>query len=175
MVARGQELTRNQPPDHHHHFGLWNAWTQVAYQGATYDLWNLALKQGTVRFVRLLSAIEGPVYAEYKALLEHVIFQKNGKEQVVLNEVQTVRIYPPANGQNNYTLDLSMEMNCATENPFSYFATGMEDWVCVPQENGTATIPLSLLQRERTARMRIPLLPGGVWYRVLWVQTKEGL
>ena len=114
---RGQELTRSQPADHYHHFGLWNAWTQVHYQGETYDLWNLVQKQGTVRAVRLHSITEGPVYAEYKTLLEHVIFQKNGKEQVVLNEVQTVRVYPPANGRNYYNLDLTMEMNGATEHP----------------------------------------------------------
>jgi hypothetical protein len=116
-APRGQELTRTQPPDHYHHFGLWNAWTQVLYQKDTFDLWNLVLKQGTVRFVRFLSVTEGPIYAEYKVLLEHVIFPKDKEEKVVLNEVQTVRVYPPAKDQNHYTLDVTMEMNGATDDP----------------------------------------------------------
>src|SRR5690606_9491803 len=48
----GNVLTRIQPPDHYHHYGLWNPWTRVSYGGKEYDLWNLKDHKGTVRFVR---------------------------------------------------------------------------------------------------------------------------
>lgn len=74
---RGQELTQINAPDHYHHWGLWNPWTEVLFEGDSVDFWNLARKQGTVRFSHFLSTTNGPVYAEYKALHEHVVFKKN--------------------------------------------------------------------------------------------------
>ena len=44
----GQELTRIQPPDHYHHYGIWNPWTHVLYKGDTIDFWNIAGRKGTV-------------------------------------------------------------------------------------------------------------------------------
>jgi hypothetical protein len=46
---RGQDLTRINAPDHYHHWGLWNPWTQVLFEGDTIDFWNLVKKEG--RFV----------------------------------------------------------------------------------------------------------------------------
>src|SRR5687768_1468750 len=40
-TPHGQELTRLSPPDHYHHFGLWNPWTKVLVEGDTVDFWNL--------------------------------------------------------------------------------------------------------------------------------------
>ncbi|MDR1103438.1 MAG: PmoA family protein, partial [Tannerella sp.] len=45
----GNVLTNIQPADHYHHFGIWNPWTHVVYDGKRYDLWNLGDRQGTVR------------------------------------------------------------------------------------------------------------------------------
>src|SRR5690606_42107088 len=30
---KGQVLTRVQPEDHYHHYGIWNPWTQLNYEG----------------------------------------------------------------------------------------------------------------------------------------------
>src|SRR5690606_34136163 len=46
----GHALTRIQPEDHYHHYGIWNPWTHVLFEGDTLDFWNLAKKEGTVRF-----------------------------------------------------------------------------------------------------------------------------
>src|SRR6187549_482823 len=54
-APHGQVLTRIQPPDHYHHYGIWNPWTHVLYRGDTLDFWNIGGKQGTVRFAKLLS------------------------------------------------------------------------------------------------------------------------
>jgi hypothetical protein len=114
---RGQELTRINAPDHYHHWGLWNPWTQVLFEGDTVDFWNLAKKQGTVRFANFVSTTSGNVFAEYKALHQHVVFKKNGDEKVALNEVQTVRVYQPGINQIYYIADITIQLNCATESP----------------------------------------------------------
>lgn len=113
----GKVLTRIQPPDHYHHYGIWNPWTHVLFEGDTVDFWNIKGRKGTVRFGKFVSVTEGPVYAEYSALHEHVAFKK-GKEKVALNELQTVRVYRPENNQAGYMVDITIEMNCASQSPF---------------------------------------------------------
>ena len=114
---RGQELTRINAPDHYHHWGLWNPWTQVLFEKDTVDFWNLAKKQGTVRFANFIKTTSGNVFAGFKALHQHVVFKKEGGEKVAINEVQSVKIYQPANDQNYYIADITIQLNCATENP----------------------------------------------------------
>lgn len=111
----GQVLTRIQPADHYHHYGIWNPWTRVLFRGDTIDFWNLYEKQGTVRFANFLSQINGPVFSEYEALHEHVAFKENGAEEVALHEVQSVRVYRPS--QNYYLIDFDIQMSCASEDP----------------------------------------------------------
>ncbi len=112
----GRELTRMQPPDHYHHYGIWNPWTRVEYKGKSVDFWNLGEKQGTVRFANFISRTAGPVYSEFEVLHEHVVFDGAG-EEVALHEVQGVRIYQPDSLQDAYIADISIELNCATEHP----------------------------------------------------------
>lgn len=109
---RGQSLTRIQPPDHYHHYGIWNPWTHLLYKGDTLDLWNLNAKKGTVRFAHFIEAQAGQVFAEYGALHEHVAFRRSGHE-VMINEVQTVRVYRPSD-HNFYVADITISMTCVT-------------------------------------------------------------
>jgi hypothetical protein len=113
----GKTLTRIQAPDHYHHYGIWNPWTHVLFEGDTVDFWNIKGKQGTVRFGKFISVTEGPVYAEYQALHEHVSFRK-GKEKVALNELQTVRVYRPDGNADNFIVDITIQLNCASESEF---------------------------------------------------------
>jgi len=113
----GQELTRINAPDHYHHFGLWNPWTHVSFEGDTVDFWNLKSKLGTVRFAGLVSVNKGPVYADYQTLHEHVVFKKDGTEKVAMNELQTVRIYQPEENSDYYIADITIQLNCASESP----------------------------------------------------------
>lgn len=88
----GMVLTRIQPRDHYHHYGIWNPWTVAQIEGREVDFWNLAKKQGTVRFAGLLSTTSGPVYAGFKARQEHVMFTDQGRtEKVAIHEVWDVR------------------------------------------------------------------------------------
>jgi len=112
----GQELTRIQPPDHYHHYGIWNPWTHVRFEGDTIDFWNLNAKQGTVRFAEFASIVNGPVFSEFRALHEHVVFKKNGGEKIALNEIQSIRVYPLPGNKNYFIVDFNIQLNCAGEN-----------------------------------------------------------
>ncbi len=90
----GRVLTRIQPPDHYHHYGLWNPWTHVLFQDDTIDFWNLNAKQGTVRFSGFISVTSGNVFGEYAAVHDHVAFKEVG-ETIAIREVQTLRVYAP--------------------------------------------------------------------------------
>lgn len=113
----GQELTRIQPPDHYHHYGIWNPWTQVLYEGDTIDFWNINSRQGTVRFKNFISIVDGPVYGEFEAFHEHVVFKKNEGEKVAINELQRVRVSCPQNDPDYYIMDFIIQLNCADESP----------------------------------------------------------
>jgi methane monooxygenase PmoA-like len=121
-APHGQELTRIQPPDHYHHYGIWNPWTHVLFEGDTVDFWNIGGKQATVRFAKFISKSDGPVYSELKALHEHVVFKKEGGEKIALNEIQTIRVYIPAKGSDYFIVDFTSELRCATPSPFHIVA-----------------------------------------------------
>jgi len=133
---RGQELSRINAPDHYHHWGLWNPWTQVLFEKDTVDFWNLAKKQGTVRFANFISTTNGSVFAGYKALHEHIVFQKTGEEKIAINEVQSIKIYKTEKDQNYYIADITISLKCAGESPvllleYRYGGLGLratEEW-----------------------------------------------
>jgi Methane oxygenase PmoA len=121
-TPHGQELTRIQPPDHHHHYGIWNPWTHVLFEKDTIDFWNIGDKKGTVRFAKFISQTDGPIYSEFEALHEHVVLKKDGSEKVALNELQTVRVYKPADNSNYFIVDITSKMSCASQSPFHIVA-----------------------------------------------------
>lgn len=114
---KGQILTRIQPPDHRHHYGIWNPWTHVAYEGDTIDFWNINSKQGTVRFANFVTVENGSVFSEFGALHEHVVFKKGGGEKVAMNELQSVRVFRPQEDQDFFIVDFNFQMNTANESP----------------------------------------------------------
>jgi hypothetical protein len=114
---RGQVLTRVQPPDHYHHYGIWNPWTHVLYKNDTVDFWNIRDKKGTVRFAGFAEVEQGKVYSGFTAKHDHVVFHKDGTEETAIKELQTVRIYQPHPKANYYIADFDIEMECATSNP----------------------------------------------------------
>src|SRR5690606_19486172 len=99
----GHALTRIQPPDHIHHYGLWNSWTRLEYGDQSYGLWNLHLNQGTVRFAGFDAVYGGPVTAGFVARHAHVIFEEGAEEQV-LEEKWFVQVFPQ--GASRYTCDI---------------------------------------------------------------------
>ena len=116
-APHGQVLTRIQPPDHYHHYGIWNPWTHTVFERDTIDFWNIKDRKGTVRFVKFTSQNSRPEYAEYTALHEHVVFKKDGKEKVALKEWQTVKVYDPGSHKDYYIVDITSKMSCASQSP----------------------------------------------------------
>lgn len=85
-TLNGHVLTRIQPADHYHHYGLWNPWTRMEYNGKVYDLWNLGDKQGTVRHTQIDNQFSNKNKAGFSAQLEHVAFTPDEGEVVLLKE-----------------------------------------------------------------------------------------
>lgn len=88
----GEILTRIQPPDHWHHYGIWNPWTRTHFDGRSVDFWNLGEHQGTVRFAEYLEKTEQKNLAGFKVRQEHIFFQENGSEGVAMNETWQVSV-----------------------------------------------------------------------------------
>lgn len=111
----GNRLTRIQPEDHYHHYGIWNPWTHTLFEGDTLDFWNLNKNQASVRFAKLLKKNTGHLFSEIEVLHEHVVL-KRGVNKVAFNEIQNIKIAPLNN--NHYLIDITINYECATAAPF---------------------------------------------------------
>lgn len=116
-TPHGQELTRIQPVDHYHHYGIWNPWTHTLFENDTVDFWNIRGKKGTVRFAKFISKHNGPAFSEFEVLHEHVVFKKDDSEKIALNEYQTVRVYKQDPNNDYYIVDITSKMSCASASP----------------------------------------------------------
>lgn len=105
----GEVLTRIQPPDHYHHYGIWGPWTKTHVGVREIDFWNLAKGQGTVRFAGFLSEVEGSVFSGFKALQQHVDFGARGEDQIAMNEILDVRIWNT--GDDIQVVDYTTSLN----------------------------------------------------------------
>lgn len=114
-TLNGHVLTQIQPKDHYHHYGIWNPWTHVLFEGDTLDFWNLNQKQGTVRFAGFKKIQWNTSAAEFQALHEHVVL-KNAQEKVALNEFQTIKVSLAR--KNYYIVDFTIDYICASDHPF---------------------------------------------------------
>ena len=88
----GERLTRIQPPDHWHHYGIWNPWTRTHFGDYKVDFWNLGDKQGTVRFAEYLEKNEEENLAGFKVRQEHIYYKKDGSEGVAMDEIWEITV-----------------------------------------------------------------------------------
>lgn len=102
----GMVLTRIQPPDHYHHYGIWNPWTKTHINGREIDYWNLGKGEGTVRTEAILEKVEGPVYSAFTALQQHVDKGYEAGERVTLDEFWEVKYWGKSTEGKRYILDL---------------------------------------------------------------------
>ena len=109
---KGNILTTIQPKDHRHHYGIWNPWTRIEYNGELYDLWNLGDKKGTVRAEGIEKIYSGNVFTGFIAHLGHYIF-KPGEEKI-MDEVWNVRTW---NVQGDFLWDFTSELSPSTALP----------------------------------------------------------
>ncbi len=118
----GEILTRVQPPDHHHHVGIWNPWTETEFQGRELDFWNLIKGQGTVKFKTFTEIVSDDVFGEFKAVQDHVDLTAptpTGSE-VALKETWDVRVYNLGEQPEKFwMIDFISALNCATDSAFT--------------------------------------------------------
>lgn len=109
----GAILTRIQPPDHYHHYGIWSPWTSTTINDTIkVDFWNLAQGQGRVQFGGYLGAEQGAVYSALKVRQEHVAYvgMPAGEELLALNEVWDVRVWNTGR-DDVHIVDLTTTLN----------------------------------------------------------------
>ena len=109
----GNILTRIQPPDHLHHYGIWNPWTKVKFQNREVDFWNLGKGQGTVRYAGMKTKFGGAVFGSFRVKQEHVDLT-SGKEITAINEILDVRVWNTNVGKKEvFLIDITDSLSCA--------------------------------------------------------------
>ncbi|HZJ19947.1 MAG TPA: PmoA family protein [Pricia sp.] len=93
LTPKGDTLSRINPPDHWHHYGIWGPWTHTRIDTMRVDFWNLVERQGTVLFKEFNSAISGPAYSGFNAAQEHIDRKTQKEARVALNENLEVRLW----------------------------------------------------------------------------------
>ena len=93
ITPKGDTLTRIQPPDHYHHYGLWGPWTHTRIDTTRVDFWNLGEGMGTVLFKKFKTTSSGSVFSSFTATQEHWDFKTESAPQVALNEDLHVRLW----------------------------------------------------------------------------------
>jgi|SRR5690625_14450 len=113
---QGNMISRVQPPDHYHHYGLWHPWTRTHYRGEEIDFWNLIKEEGTVAFQDILSIHSGPLFADLTVVQNHDIHPGRG-QMTVLKETLTYRLWILPEVDDYYILDAFYVMNPSTGYP----------------------------------------------------------
>ncbi|MEQ9443346.1 MAG: ThuA domain-containing protein [Cyclobacteriaceae bacterium] len=121
MSPQGGVVTRIQPPDHYHHYGIWNPWTKTEFEGEQVDFWNIGEGQGTVQVKAEPSVTEGNVYGKVSARHEHVVLDKENPEnnKVALNEDWDIRVWNTGPDADVFLVDVTSTMRCANSSPFT--------------------------------------------------------
>jgi hypothetical protein len=120
----GNVLTNINPTDHWHHYGIWNPWTSVEYNGNHYDLWNINDKTGTVRFDSLYRSASGDLFADILVRHRHIIFEAQSEqitnstwgtmrftpkhEKIIMDELQDIRVWNLSEGTFLWDLDFTL-------------------------------------------------------------------
>jgi hypothetical protein len=93
VTLKGDTLTRIQPPDHYHHYGIWGPWTRTKINDKPVDFWNLGDRQGTVLFKTFKKMDSGDVFASFNAVQEHIDLTASEEDRIALNENLEVRLW----------------------------------------------------------------------------------
>ena len=97
----GQILSRIQPEDHYHHYGIWGPWARATIGGKEVDFWNLGDEKGRVDFFRILSkkqaggAAAGVFTAALLLIVGYSLFGKS--ENANISAPKVVEVVPSYN------------------------------------------------------------------------------
>jgi hypothetical protein len=110
----GEPLTRIQPSDHYHHYGIWNPWTKTTFKGKTIDFWNLIHGQGTVLFKEYSQIFEGPVAGGLTVDKQHVVLEENQKMDPAINESLDIKAWQTNESNSQFLIDYVVNLECAS-------------------------------------------------------------
>lgn len=108
----GQVLTRIQPKDHYHHYGIWGPWTRATIGGREVDFWNLADQKGRVDFDRVIAEKEAGGVAELTVRQKHIDLKAPENEKLAISEDLTIKVMPVDKGRFlvDYTSNFSTKL-----------------------------------------------------------------
>ena len=120
----GNVLTNINPVDHWHHYGIWNPWTSIDYDGKHYDLWNIGDKTGAVRFDSLYRSASGNIYSDILVRHRHIIYESQHEqvtnhvwgimrftpkiEKIIMDELQHLRVWNVEEGTFLWDLNFTL-------------------------------------------------------------------
>ena len=114
LAPNGDTLTRINPPDHFHHYGIWGPWTHTQIDSNRVDFWNLGEGLGTVLFKEFKESDSGPDFVEFNAAQEHIDLVTKNEPQVALNENLQVRLWDLGR-PDRYMFDYTSTFNTPLE------------------------------------------------------------
>jgi hypothetical protein len=119
---QGEVLSRIQPPDHWHHYGLWNPWTHTEFEGDTVDFWNIGSRQGRVRSDGVIERTSGDVFGSFRSLHEHIAGNAADGEKVALKEQWEVTVWNSDPAHEAWVIDFASTMSPASNSPLKILA-----------------------------------------------------
>jgi hypothetical protein len=95
----GQILSRIQPEDHYHHYGIWGPWARATIGGKEVDFWNLGDEKGRVDFSRILSKKQAGGVAELTVRQNHIDLKASKENQIAMEEDLRIKVKPADKGR----------------------------------------------------------------------------
>ena len=95
----GQILSRIQPEDHYHHYGIWGPYARATIGGKEVDFWNLGDEKGRVDFSRVLSKKQAGGAAELTVRQHHVDLKASAASQIAMEEDLRIKVKPADKGR----------------------------------------------------------------------------
>ncbi len=95
----GQVLSRIQPTDHYHHYGIWGPWTRATTSGREVDFWNLGDEKGRVDFAKVLSKKVAGGAAELNVRQNHLDLKAPENEKLAIEEDLRIKVKPADKGR----------------------------------------------------------------------------
>ncbi|PIB28531.1 PmoA family protein [Maribacter sp. 4G9] len=115
LTPSGDTLTRINPPDHWHHYGIWGPWTHTRIDTVRVDFWNIGDGNGTVLHKEFKKESNGQVASGFTAVQEHMDLKTENSPQVALEEKLEVKIWE-LNNKNRYIMDYSSSFTSPLKN-----------------------------------------------------------
>jgi hypothetical protein len=108
----GQVLSRIQPKDHYHHYGIWGPWTRATIRGREVDFWNLGDETGRVDFSKVLSQKVAGGAAELNVRQDHIDLKATEDEKIAIEEDLRIKVKPADKGRYmvDYTTTIQTEV-----------------------------------------------------------------